>query len=542
MNEPQATKPSAPMRLQHKLILLVTGLLAVLILILSAIYVYQLGSIIEQQIGSKALLVAQSVAQIPAVRTGIPTDDPTGEIQRITENIRGRVGAEFVVVGNHEGRRLSHPNPENIGRFMVGDDNQPALEEGRSYVSVATGTLGPSIRGKTPVFSDDGEIIGVVSVGFLLEEVRQSILRSRLQLLPLVASVLFLGAYGAIVIARNIKRQIHGLEPAEIAKLLQERTAILESIREGVIACDRFASLTMANRSALRHAQAEDMAELERLLTSNPLHGKIVSQVLHNGERILGQEMTINGNALIFNIIPSRQEAVITGAVASFRPKDEVDILSRELSSLKQYADLLRVQSHEYSNKLHTISGLIQTGAYDEALDFIVKEGSHLQDIVSKIVQVVPDPLLSAMILGKFTYAQELKVDFSLNTASEKCAACKTIESSKLITIMGNLLDNAFEAASLCEEGKRQVQLLMKEVGRYLILEVEDTGTGIGEEIQHTLFDKGVSTKSGQNRGIGLYLVKETVHDLGGTIRVGQASLGGARFTIALPIPGRESL
>jgi two-component system CitB family sensor kinase/two-component system sensor histidine kinase DcuS len=237
---------------------------------------------------------------------------------------------------------------------------------------------------------------------------------------------------------------------------------------------------------------------------------------------------------MIVNVLPLKGGGAVTGAVASFRPKDELDQLSRKLLHMQEYSELLRAQTHEYSNKLHTIAGLIQIGAPREALDLIMAETSGYQDLMETLAEAVPDPVLAGIILGKFNRARELKINLILEPDSSFADLPSQLERSHLVTVIGNLLDNAFEAVR--ETGKDgEVRLLLTDLGLDLILEVEDSGPGIPPEVADSLFEKGVTTHGSTGRGMGLYLVRRAVTALGGEITFAQGELGGALFTVIIP-------
>jgi len=524
--------------LQMKMVLLVTGLMIFIILLTGGIFSNFLSGVIEDEIGQKALMVSESVASIPDIQIALLHGDPDGEVQYLAEEIRAKTGAEFIVIGDRQGRRYSHPDPEKLGKLMVGGDNWPALEQGKAYISKAVGTLGPSIRGKAPIITHAGEVIGVVSVGYLLEDVNQIISQAQLKVVPFLLLVLAFGIGGAIHIAKTFKQAIFGLEPAEIASILQERTAILESIRSGIVATDKDMRIKLINHAALKTL---DISEPEQVLgqpVSSIFAEVPVGDVLASGKRWLDQEFKVNETRMIFNLIPILQSEQITGVLATFRPKDEIDILSRELSSAKLYADTLRSQTHEYSNKLHTIAGLIQLESYAEALDLIIQEDTQFKDFVSLVTRLSQNPLISALILGKFSYAQEMKVDFIFDPASH-IGGMEQLDSEKLVTIIGNLLDNAFEAAGSNATGHRWVRLCCLEQDQTLTVRVEDSGPGIPDELAGQLFQRGVSTKGQAGRGVGLYLVARRLEELQGQIDCGRGKSGGAVFTVTIPLKKR---
>ena len=258
-------------------------------------------------------------------------------------------------------------------------------------------------------------------------------------------------------------------------------------------------------------------------------------EVLKSGEEQFDQEMIIGGIEVIVNRVPIWQNDRVAGVVSSFRRKDEIDRMAQELTQIQEYSEVLRTQTHEYSNKLHTLAGLILLGSHQEALDLIGRETSGYQELLGTLAETVPEPLLSAIILGKYNRAQELRIIFQLDPESRMIDIPKKINREKIVTILGNLLENALEAAQENTSGKRTVLLSMTDFGNDLIFEVEDSGSGIEDESVDLSLQHGFTTKSGTGRGIGLSLVHENLKYLGGHLTVVRSSLGGMRFTIYIP-------
>ncbi len=520
-----------PRNLQVKISLLVTTLLFILISLISVLFSDFTETTLREQIGRKAVEVAHTVALNPIVRQGLKSSSPA-DVQKIAEGVRRKTSAEFVVVGDRDGIRLSHPDPEKIGRPFVGGDIGPALELGKSYASQSVGTLGPSLRGIVPVQEVDGSILGFVAVGYLLSDIEAAVTAKRREMYGYVAVVLLFGIFGAAVIAAGLKSAIFGLEPREIAALFLERNAIIGAIREGIIAVDGNGNLTTVNHAARAYLAKTREEDLRGLPLKGVCSCPEMEKALDEGRQILDREMPIAGRTMIVNIIPLPGEA--RGAVASFRPKDELDRLSRELTRMQEYSEMLRAQTHEHSNKLHTIAGLIQIGAHQEALELVMTEASGYQDLIRSLTEAVPDPLLAGIILGKFNRARELKINFALDPDSSLADIPPYLNREHLVTILGNLLDNAFEAVREFT-GERKVRLFLTDLGTDLIIEVEDSGPGVAEEVAQSLFDKGVTTKGHLDRGIGLYLVRQALDALGGEITFARSALGGALFTAIVP-------
>ena len=522
-----------PRTLHGRMLLLMFLLLAALVSITWLMVSMLVSSILEEYIGRNALNVSKTVSLTTVVHEGLKNKNST-QIQLYAESVRKATGARFVVVGDHEGRRYSHPVPERIGKLMVGGDNPRALERGEAYVSKAVGTLGPSMRGKVPIFANSGKVIGVVSVGYLQETV-ESVTEGYLQRVLLwVFGLFLLGGIGTWLIARNVKQSIFGLEPVEIARLFRERNAILDSIREGVVAINDKGQVTMLDHEAAKILKIPPESGIGTSIESILPQTRML-EVLKSGEEQFDQEMIIGGIEVIVNRVPIWQNGRVAGVVSSFRRKDEIDRMAQELTQIQEYSEVLRTQTHEYSNKLHTLAGLIQLGSHQEALDLIGRETSGYQELLGTLAETVPEPLLSAIILGKYNRAQELRIIFQLDPESRMIDIPKKINRGKIVTILGNLLENALEAAQENTSGKRMVQLSMTDFGNDLIFEVEDSGSGIEDESVDLSLQHGFTTKSGTGRGIGLSLVHENLKYLGGHLTVVRSSLGGMRFTIYIP-------
>lgn len=483
----------------------------------------------------RALNVAESVAAVPLVKDAFQQKEPHKQIQPFAEMIRRKTGAEYVVVGNKEGIRYSHPFPERIGKKMVGGDNEEVVR-GKSIISEAVGSLGPSIRGKAPIFDQQGQVIGIVSVGFMIEDIQEVVWSYGIKIFLFSIIALLLGVIGSVMIARTVKKSIHGLEPKEIGLLYQEKQAILEAIREGIIAVNQDGLVTMVNKTATAMLECETEHNVlgKHILDIIP-HSQLLD-VIKTGKAEYDVEMVIGEQAVIANRIPiiDKNETVI-GAVSTFRNKSELYRLTKELSQVKSYAEALRAQTHEFSNKLYVISGLIQLESYEEALELITKETNVQQDIVRFVMREIPDPVIGGLLIGKFNKASELKVHFDIDRQSSFRDIPSNIDRDHLVTIIGNIIDNAMEAVLQNGREEKRVTVFFTDLGEDLIIEVEDTGIGIEEKQGLQIFQKGFSTKSGMHHGYGLDLVKKSLMALHGYITYDTKIGKGTVFTVVIP-------
>ena len=519
--------------------ILVLGLMALLQTGLIGIFAVQyLHQSLEEQIGERALHVAKTVAAIPHIADAVAQGD-TSVLQPLSMLLAKRTQARFVVIGDKNGIRLAHPNLDKVGLSMAdddGDDGSIALQQGKGYISKDLGSLGWSMRGKSPIYdSNEQEIIGVVSVGYHLDRVDEIISRYRVTLIIVITLSFVLSAIIAVWFANHFKKAIFGLEPEQIARLFDEQKATLESVREGIIAINNKGQITIFNRNAINTLGLSADAQLMGKSIEEVLPDSAMLEVLKTGQPQFDFEVWLHNHSFIVNRVPLRQGDEITGVVSSFRRKDELDLVSKKLTRIQEYAEGLRSQAHEYSNKLHTIAGLIQLDAKSEALAFIGQEAQEHQELISLLLDAVPDPVLAGFLLGKYNRARELSLHLVIDPESKMTELPEYLPKEQLVSVLGNLIDNALEATLQHKGTGGEVKLSMTDLGNDLIFEVEDQGAGVSLHQQQQIFEKGFTSKTEIGHGIGLHLVKRLLITLGGTITLEQGEEEGSRFIVYLP-------
>ncbi|PAV30929.1 ATPase [Virgibacillus profundi] len=517
--------------LQTKILVLIIGLILLITILLTGINAYFESRDIEEQIGERALHVATTISFMPSVKEAFEMEHPEEVIQPIAEEVREFIGAEFIVVGNRDSIRVAHPDEEKIGKHMVGGDNDRALIHEEYYTSKATGSLGPSLRGKAPIFNNQDEIVGIVSVGFMVEDIKSIVFNKLLKISGASFLVLIIGILGGIFLARDIRKDTFGLEPYQIASLYRDRTAILSSIKEGVIAIDKDGKINLMNESAqkiLGLSRDNLNKKIEEVFPNTKMYN-----VLLSGDVIKDDEMTLNNRQVIVNRTPIIEDSKVVGVVASFRDKTELNEMINTLSEVRKYSEDLRAQTHEYTNKLYVLSGLLQLGHYKEAIELIQIE-SRLTGSQNKILLgQINDRTVQAILLGKIGKASEKKIDFEIEPNSYLDLLPNRIDMGKLITILGNLIDNALEAVE--NNDHKHVVFFATDLGEDIVFEIADNGAGITDDMLTQIFEQGFSTKDKENRGYGLAIVKETINELQGQIEVHNQPGGGTVFSVFIP-------
>jgi len=442
------------------------------------------------------------------------------------------------VVTDRRGIRYSHPNPALISR-PVDEDPGPVLA-GHEYVGTQHGTLGDSARGKTPIW-DRGQVIGMVSVGYQESTVWSQVLGELPAIALIMALALAFGLGGSVLLSRHLKRQTFGLEPWQIAGLLEEREASLQGIREGAVATDRDGRITLANAEALR------LLGLER----DPV-GRKASQVVPPGRlqdllsgRLPGaDQMVLAGpRMLVASRMPVTVRGETIGHVTTLRDRTELESLASDPVGAAQLTAALRAQSHEFSNRLHTIAGLLELGHAEEAMALIAESSVDQHEREESLLDRIADPVLRALLLAKAAVAAERGIELRLEHDDLALAGPLTLgthrlEARELITLIGNLIDNGLDAAAHAPESERWVRISLRRERGDLVIQVHDSGPGVDPAFTGRMFRDGFTTKprrSGRPRGLGLALVQRVVSRHHGEITV--RNEGGAVVTVRLPLP-----
>ncbi len=505
---------------------------AIIVLTVSAgfaVSIVQARSKIDDQAGQESLAIARSVAAVPAIRNAFALPHPERVIDPIAERIRRRTGAAFIVVANREGIRYSHPDRSKIGQ-RVSTDPTVALS-GKEFVGRQTGTLGTSMRAKVPLYDTRGRVIGLVSVGVLESAVTGKLLSDLPVILipPLLG--LALGVLGSLLLARRIKRQTFGLEPREIAALLEQREAMLHGIREGTIATDSRGHITLVNDEARRLLQLGDGDPIGRNLTEVVPAGH-VREVMAGNVVEPDQVVLVYDHVLVVNRMPVFVRGKEVGAVVTLRDRTELEGLLRELDDVQSLADALRAQEHEFAHRLHVVAGLIEVGRYDDAVGFIKKSSLVHQALVGSIIDSVGDPIVVGLLLGKAAVASERGIELRVSTETRLPEAEPDVR--ELVTVAANLIDNALDSVGPAGSGWVEVTIRADEDGT--LVRVHDSGPGVAPAIVDEIFRDGFTTKvatGAGRRGLGLALVSQTARRRGGSVSV--ENDGGAVFTVYLP-------
>jgi two-component system CitB family sensor kinase len=494
----------------------------------TGLFLAPLSNELDDQAMHRALAIAQTTAQQPGLAREVrdTPPSPNGPVQQEAERIRKATKAEYIVVMDWRGVRWSHTDPKQIGGIVSTDPGQALA--GKEVMEIDSGTLGRSARGKVPLRDSDGTVVGAVSVGIAYDSVRARLIHAIPGLLAYAGGALAVGALAAWLISRRVHRQTRDLAFSDIASLLSEREAMLHGIREGVVALDRTGRIRLVNDEA------------QRLLgIGDAVVGRSPDEALGAGRtadvlagRVTGTDLlTVRGQRVL---VANRMPTDDGGAVATLRDRTELEQLGRELDSTRGLIDALRAQDHEHANRMHTLLGLLELEMYDDAVEFVGEVVGDHRATAEQVTERIEDPLLAALLVGKATVAAERGV--ALWVSDRTRLPDRLVDPQGLVTVVGNLVDNALDAVAGKPHARVEVELRAE--GRTAILRVRDTGPGIPPEHQELIFTEGWSTKkppAHRERGIGLSLVRRLAERQGGSATVGEAHGGGAEFTVVLP-------
>ncbi|MFF2378772.1 ATP-binding protein [Streptomyces sp. NPDC058108] len=517
-----------PRRVFSQVLLMQVAIAAGVAVLATGLFLAPLSAQLDDQAMRRALAIAQATAAQPSIAEDLQTSIPSvnGPVQTAAERIRRASGAEYVVVMNTHGVRWSHKDITQIGGFVSTDPSRALA--GKDIMEIDSGTLGRSARGKVPLRDVHGHIVGAVSVGIEYDSVRGRLMHAIPGLFAYAGGALAVGAFAAYLLSRRVQRQTRDLAFSDISALLAEREAMLHGIREGVVALDRTGRIRLLNDEAQR------LLGLDAAAIGEPLDDVLgpgrTTDVLAG--RVTGTDLlTVRGQRVL---VANRMPTDDGGAVATLRDRTELEQLGRELDSTHGLIDALRAQDHEHANRMHTLLGLLELEMYDDAVEFVGEVVGDHRITAEQVTEKVHDPLLAALLVGKATVAAERGVALWVSDGS--LLPDRLVDPRGLVTVVGNLVDNALDAVAGTPHARVEVDLRAR--GRTAVLRVRDTGPGIPAERRELIFTDGWSTKEPPahgKRGIGLSLVSRFAERQGGSAEVAEASGGGAEFTVVLP-------
>lgn len=481
----------------------------------------------------RMLAVATTFANDPYVLEAVQSPDPTALLQPYAAEVMDELGVDFVTIMDTDRTRYTHRNTSEIGGQYIGSIERALA--GEPHVEVFTGTLGPSVRAIVPVFTADDDVTALVSAGVTVDTV--SIARNaQLPLVWLIAAgALTAGTIVSLVLSRHLRRATLGLGTEELSRMFVFYDSVLHSVRDGLVLTNLRGDLVLYNDQAAALLNLPPSGPGEPKPASDVGLSPSVRELLAGGRRAVDEIHVTDDRVLVVNqepAIPASGTKAL-GTVTTIRDHTELEALSDEVQTMRTLTEALRAQTHEHANRLHTIVSLIELDRRTEALEFATRDLQQSQQLTDEVVGAIDEPFITALLIGKAAQAHERGLHLQIDVAGT--LETRGMDPRDLVTIIGNLLDNAFDAAA--PSADRHVCLSIHTAGDngdVVVIEVNDSGSGLSDAQLGSVFTLGTSSKGAAGtRGLGLALVRQAAHRLGGTIAV--ANDGGARFTVRLP-------
>ena len=440
------------------------------------------------------------------------------------ERVRAAAGASYVLLVTPGGQVLWSTVPAREDDGAVRSD----VRRGSSWAGTGDRFGRKEVEAQVGVLGDDdlylkqlgvrpGEVLGQLVIGRFYPS-RLEVFRSAIPNALLYFAIAgLIGVAGSLLIARRVKRQTLGLEPAEITALVEQREAMLHGVREGVVGVDGNGRVAFANDEAIA-----------LLGLADPVRGRPVADLdvgpevrAALGGDAAGRDViaAVGSRLLVLNAQPVRVRSRRTGWVTTMRDRTELLSLEQELAAAQAGTDTLRAQVHEFRNRLHAIAGMAELGRVDQVSEFVHAVMSDLDGRIGQVSAQVEDPAIASLLVAKASRADELGINLTLTEESHLGAQPAAL-SADLVTVVGNLVDNAFDAVSA--GGRVEVELT--EADGRIVIEVADTGGGISDEDLARVFELGWTTKDGADagsHGFGLALTRMACRRHGGSVSVG---------------------
>ena len=482
--------------------------------------------------------IAEAVASSPLVDEKIANPDDektTALLNEYLDSLKISLdNIDVISFVSRENIRLYHSNHELIGTEYDGAIPEFKKVSKEYHTANEIGPSGSQRRAYAAVYDKNGNYTGFVMTIMLLENIKAETLQILFIFALITIAAILMELIISAELSNSIKRSLHGYEPNVFSAMFQVRDNILESLNEGVLAVDKNGVVQFANRSAAKMFGKKKAKELINTPFTDCCNDGFIKNVISTGEKEFNiQEQSIDNSNVLIDCIPIKEKDDIIGAVAILHNREEYTKLMEDLAGTRYLVDSMRANNHDFTNKLHVIMGLIQMEMYDKAVSYIENISIVQRETISKIMSVVDEPSIAALLIGKSARASELNIKFILNDESHYSKTDLLVPSELMVTVIGNLIDNAFDAMNIKDMG-RQKELHFGIYSREsaLLITVEDTGIGISKENLKHIYDNGFSTK-GEGRGTGLYQVKEMIEAIGGNIKVESQENIGTSFTIS---------
>ena len=479
----------------------------------------------------------QDTAELITRIYGFMKDAPRRDLCQCMDGIAAELAdVDVISIVDTNNMRIYHTNHNLIDTEYDGTHPDFTTHKKGFYTESDIGPSGPQRRTYSAIYDEKGNYIGFIMAIMLKTSIRSFTYKIILLFLSVTVAAIIIEIAICRAFSKKLKKRLLGYEPDTFTSMFRIRENILESTYDGIVAVDANCNIQFTNKAAnklLGCASSEKLSQIKLKVFAQ----KYLADVIESGTAEFGiQQETENGTALLIDCVPVKEDDSISGAVALLHDRTEYTKLMEELSGTKYLVDSMRANNHDFTNKLHVILGLIQIGEYEKAVSYIENISIIQRQTLSTVMNAVDNSSFAALLIGKIARASECNVKFVLKEGIRFKSSDIAVPSEALVTIAGNLIDNALDSMNMqLSDLNRQREL---EFGVFtkpgeLLITVRDTGCGIPEEIRDRVFEKGFSTK-GTGRGVGMYHTKQLVESLGGEISFESEKDIGTVFMVSL--------
>jgi two-component system, CitB family, sensor kinase len=535
--------------LAGQLLVLQLAIVVVVLVAVAAVSLAQSAATFNRVEGRRVTALAEQLSGNQTLRFGIRHPAPAEVLAPLLQTTLTQSGVTSITIADAKGRVIAATNLSALGSTLTLGD--PRVAKGRGWSGELRVDDGTELVSQVPVLSQGrnadnqpdgtlGDQIGTVMVGERAPSIWQRLRGASSYLAIYLGIACVLGLLGSWLLARRIKRQTLGLEPREIAGLAEHREAMLYGLAEGVVALDPHLRVTLVNDVGRRLLDLPENA-VGRSLRELGIEGRL-REVLageHSGDEARDAVVVRRGRVLVMNRMSVTKDGHSLGSVTTLRDRTELAQLERELGSFRSSAELLRAQTHEFANQLHTISGLIQIGDYDEVVTYVGALNRYRESLDLTVTRRVQDTAVAALLMAKSSVAAERRVELRVSERTTLLRLDPEL-SADVATVIGNLVDNAIDAAAQSGTplSPAWVEVELRQDAASVEIVVRDSGPGVAPELAQEVFAHGFTTKAaaGGERGIGLAMTRLVCRRRGGEVAVTNTEDGGAAFIARMSV------
>ena len=521
--------------LKNKIVIL-NILVTLICVIVTVIYMAQLRfSWFRQDMEESLMSISQIISKSPLVKESLKRGRTSDELQDyIKDVVNISKNIDTIVIMDTNGTTYANSDIKDKVKFNKSTQiGELAAKNNKDNIQDSIQSFGKLIISFVTIKDEKENPIGFVASTLLMKHIEKSRCEVIIVLFLVILSGLLIGNVGALIISKSIKESLLGYEAEQISKLFLKKQEVIDALEDGLIAVDEEMNINFLNETSKKILNKED----EDIIGRNII--EIIPNLhlylnLNDKKALYNKELNIGDTIVFVNKIPIKEGNNFVGLVIILKDKTEITKLAEEITGVKQVVEALRANNHEFSNKLHVILGLIQINELDKVKKYILNQTKVYQKEISIVINKIHEPTIAALILGKISRAKEMGVNLLINEDSYLNKDNKNITSHFLVTVIGNLLENAIEATSICDNKEKIVRILIKDNVDKLIIKIEDSGGGIEKEDGKYIYNRGFSTK-GDGRGTGLYLVREAVENIKGSIDFSTKIGLGSEFIVVIP-------